>query len=756
MGDPVADLEILLTGNTAGYVTSMERAATAGTAAARAAERAEVATGRAGAAASKSGGGWDIAGKAAHRARQALDFTGVAVLAVGALSLRAASNFQASMELIHTQAGASQTEVERLKTSVLDMAGKLHTTAQKVAANQALEHAFGGGRTSGAIMTLIDESDRLASKYTALGTQASRAAAFQDAWAKTQATFKQKVADSRAAVETLAVKIGNQFLPVLGRLADTVRSAAESVSAHFGDIAAASSALFAGDWSGFAAKIGLTGPAAKIVAGALKDTWQIAQNLWKLVQGFLPDLGLLAAGFGVAVAGALKVLNPLLGFLADNGRPIADVLLAMAAGMLAYKLVTIAIAGPQRAMAAGQWLINAAMDANPIGLTVAAVAALAVGLTLAWKHSETFRDIVIGVFDVVKVAALGLAYGVVGYFRLMLDVWLNVAYGIIKGAGFIQHALGLGDSINKAAEAFAGMKDSIIGSVTKLQQGIKSELDKTVRNTQIQSALTGIALTKGLADRMPAYEALAYKYGMTLPQVLDRARLPAKDKAFLLAMAPVSAVLGTMGPMSAAVAAWADKPRGGMAAALAAAQRAAGALAQTPHSALLAAESGLRQDAFNVGDNITAGLIAGMKYRQGQVGGQAQALGASAVKWAAYGGGVMSPSKLTRYVGEMIGEGLIVGMANRHGAVTDAAGALGAVAAGVPVGGVSMPGGGAIPAVGTMRGGAIPGVGGSGGTTVIHNHIHNHMDIDGREIHRSVQTHELQYQGHNGRSAFSR
>lgn len=44
MGEPVADLEIILTGNTGEYVTSMERAATSGTAAATAPERAEKAS----------------------------------------------------------------------------------------------------------------------------------------------------------------------------------------------------------------------------------------------------------------------------------------------------------------------------------------------------------------------------------------------------------------------------------------------------------------------------------------------------------------------------------------------------------------------------------------------------------------------------------------------------------------------------------------------------------------------------------------
>lgn len=55
--------------------------------------------------------------------------------------------------------------------------------------------------------------------------------------------------------------------------------------------------------------------------------------------------------------------------------------------------------------AAGQWLLNAAMTANPIGIVVVAIAALVAGLIFAYKHSETFRNIVQGAWAGIKVAA---------------------------------------------------------------------------------------------------------------------------------------------------------------------------------------------------------------------------------------------------------------------------------------------------------------------------------------------------------------
>lgn len=59
-------------------------------------------------------------------------------------------------------------------------------------------------------------------------------------------------------------------------------------------------------------------------------------------------------------------------------------------GTVALKAQAVA----SKAAAAAQWLLNAAMTANPIGLVIAAVALLVAGFVLAYKKSETFRKIV--------------------------------------------------------------------------------------------------------------------------------------------------------------------------------------------------------------------------------------------------------------------------------------------------------------------------------------------------------------------------
>ncbi|GAB1642526.1 hypothetical protein [Krasilnikovia sp. MM14-A1259] len=70
-------------------------------------------------------------------------------------------------------------------------------------------------------------------------------------------------------------------------------------------------------------------------------------------------------------------------------------------GMVAQKVATVATTVVTRAYTAVQWLLNVAMDANPLGLIVLALAAVAAGLYLLWTHSATFRKIVTGAFNTV-------------------------------------------------------------------------------------------------------------------------------------------------------------------------------------------------------------------------------------------------------------------------------------------------------------------------------------------------------------------
>jgi len=93
-------------------------------------------------------------------------------------------------------------------------------------------------------------------------------------------------------------------------------------------------------------------------------------------------------------------------------------------------------AAASKAWAAAQWLVNAALTANPIGIVVVAIAALVAGLILAYKHSETFRRIVDAAFKAVKDAAQAAFSWITGnWSRLQstLTAPFTVAWDVISG-----------------------------------------------------------------------------------------------------------------------------------------------------------------------------------------------------------------------------------------------------------------------------------------------------------------------------------
>ena len=79
-----------------------------------------------------------------------------------------------------------------------------------------------------------------------------------------------------------------------------------------------------------------------------------------------------------------------------------------------------------KAATAGQWLLNAAMNANPIMIVVLAIAALVAGLIIAYNKSETFRNIVNKAFASIKVVAGNVLNAVIGFFRAAWDLIKNI------------------------------------------------------------------------------------------------------------------------------------------------------------------------------------------------------------------------------------------------------------------------------------------------------------------------------------------
>jgi len=103
-----------------------------------------------------------------------------------------------------------------LLVAVMDLKDHLEASGKTASEQNAIiQHAFGGGKTSGAILTLLEESDRLKDKYHELGDSASRAGKFQDAWQSQQQQFTQQLHQLGAAAQVVGIQIGSWIIPKL-------------------------------------------------------------------------------------------------------------------------------------------------------------------------------------------------------------------------------------------------------------------------------------------------------------------------------------------------------------------------------------------------------------------------------------------------------------------------------------------------------------------------------------------------------------
>lgn len=136
------------------------------------------------------------------------------------------------------------------------------------------------------------------------------------------------------------------------------------------------------DFTQVASKIEeLSGKIAEFVSGSiekLKTTFA-----WFKDNG--PIIGAAIAGIGIALGGLALV-------------GVVQNISSIAAGLKTWLMST-------KLMTAAQWLLNAAMSANPITLVVIAIAAVVAAFVILWNKCEGFRNFWINLWEGIKSAA---------------------------------------------------------------------------------------------------------------------------------------------------------------------------------------------------------------------------------------------------------------------------------------------------------------------------------------------------------------
>lgn len=188
--------------------------------------------------------------------------------------------------------------------------------------------------------------------------------------------------------------------------------------------------------------------------------------------------------FELWTASLVEVDGPLgdvaAGVMAFGGQAMgtASSLGTLLLAMRVQKTAALGAAGATTAQAGAQRGLNAAMRANPIGIVITLLVALAAGLVYAYKKSETFRNIVDGVFKAVGKAASFMWNNVIKpVFKFIINTWLTVVGALLSGAakafGWVPK---LGPKLRGVAADFKDFKNDV-----------NRQLDGTKKNITIHA-----------------------------------------------------------------------------------------------------------------------------------------------------------------------------------------------------------------------------------------------------------------------------
>lgn len=254
------------------------------------------------------------------------------------------------------------------------------------------------------------------------------------------------------------------------------------------------------------------GAIASIVGSLAKGAWLAVASALKLIGGHSKDASKGMSGVASATAKIAKhktaienVGKAIVTYLAVSKlKGIVSTISSVAGGIGKVIAGMVSLVKSEKVATATQWLLNAALDANPIGITVIALAALTAGLVAAYKYIKPFRKWVNGIGTSMKKLftgkygwekKVGSALGKVGK---TMDKW-----GKNAGSYFKKHK---SEILTTLINPFAGLatwflKDTKTGkNVQKWSKGFSKDIGKMglkkAMDKQVSEASKAFSKTK--------------------------------------------------------------------------------------------------------------------------------------------------------------------------------------------------------------------------------------------------------------------
>lgn len=241
----------------------------------------------------------------------------------------------------------------------------------------------------------------------------------------------------------------------------------------------------------------------------------------KVGNEILPILGKFAAFLTGELPSAFETVKK---SITDHIALLKDIALYLGiagAAVIAYMVVTKTVAAAQAIWTGlktaiflarnAQIALNVAMEMNPIGLVIGALALLVGGLILAYQHSATFRNIVNAAFNAVKTAAqVALGWITNTGIPAVIGAW-NSAQPVVRLLATI---------IKTEFNLIKGYIETVVGIVSALMHGNFSQA------FDIAKAAVGKLLSKvgdvmssiggAISDALPGIASAALRVGLSI------------------------------------------------------------------------------------------------------------------------------------------------------------------------------------------------------------------------------------------------
>ena len=231
-----------------------------------------------------------------------------------------------------------------------------------------------------------------------------------------------------------------------------------------------------------------------------------------------------------AIRGVFSVIAGVIGFIVNWKTELGLLAAVVAVGTIAFNAHTIAIGAmaavqgvvtlATNAWTAAQWLLNAAMAANPIGIVITVIAALVAAVVYCWNKFAGFRAFILTMWNTMK-----------GFGNIIKEYVIDRLKTLLSGIGKIGEAFAKlfnGDFKGAWSSAVGGVKDitgissaeKALQSTKKLAGGVAAEYDKNYliesvyqpKDTQKESAIATPG-TKGSAGKVTFNAASGGKSG---------------------------------------------------------------------------------------------------------------------------------------------------------------------------------------------------------------------------------------------------